>query len=235
MSIRREWGLSTGWLHKEEATEEKTERLIQKVALKGFQRNKRSVSTTSCERDSAVQGVTPPSARGRRGETHGSTVTAGGTRDAASAAPKACKSAGRPGTGVAGRWQARYVSTDTRQPVYLGGVGATRWQHVKPSTQGAKACVSITPISFTPNITSTCTHAWPSSDWEELTKGHTERCLGKNIFSPALCLGTSDKCIDCQSTLSYHNRHQITEHVAKWSRSYLKNDMLHIDTSILVS
>lgn len=122
--------------------------------------------------------------------------------------------------GRGGQWRRRCLSWAPRHMNWQGGQGQvwgkksdnmvcevqdTTWQvslrnwcnpdssHLKSTTQGRKVWDSY-PCFFYP--VSTCAYANQAATKKNSQKRAHKQCLGKNIFSPALCLGTSDICID---------------------------------------
>lgn len=183
--------MSTGWLHKEEATEEKKESSDSNVVHKGLN------MSVSCigKGQQSVKGMTfltgvsaaGPAARARQegvpplglGSGHRGTL------------------ARTEGPGMGEKVQRWHVKnrTDTRQ--YLGEVGAAH-----QTRQGSRGLSRFLP----PWV-----HMYIRQGLKNSQKG--TQCLGKNIFPPTLCVGTSDICIDYLATRSYRNRHHITKHV----------------------
>lgn len=85
------------------------------------------------------------------------------------------------------------------RPEDLGEVCATQRTALEAHCPKQESMSFYYLICLIPTV-STCTHAVSGSDYKELTTGHTEPGLGKNIFSPALLLGTSNICIGCLAT-----------------------------------
>lgn len=94
-------------------------------------------------------------------------------------------------------WQRWYVKYRIPHGKYLGEVGAAQMVAFEVHQTRQESMGLFHPFLLS-NIVSMCTYAFQTVTKKNSQKG--TRCLGKNIFSPNLCLGTSDICIDYLST-----------------------------------